>query len=147
MAVPRAVEILRPQAVGVLAGEQRAGARAPQLREPLLSGARVHRTRREHGAGRAEQELVRRVVDVGGDRLCQRVLRRSRRREPVRDEQDPRGAHEQRGAGTRLVRRGERGLGQARGGRREVERGRVQPLAGEAPERMEHPRGARVQAA
>ena len=76
-----------------------------------------------------------RVLDVGGDRARERVRGRGRRREAVRHEQDPARARQQRRAGTGLVGRRQRGLVEAAGDGRDVDRRDVQAGLGEAGER------------
>ena len=55
--------------------------------------------RRQHGARRAVEQLVRRVARVGGHELEEAVVGRGRRREPPRDEGDARLAGHQTGVG------------------------------------------------
>ena len=146
-APPVAIKVLRPAAVRLLAGEQRARAGAPEVGEPLLACARVHRAGREHRARRAEQQFVRRVLHVRGDRLREGVRGHGRRHEAVRYEQDPARTHEQRRARTILVGRRERGLVEAHRDRRAVDGRDVQARLREPSERVEHPCGAGVDAA
>ena len=124
-----AVQVLGPQPVDVLTGEQRTRAGLPQLGEASLAGSLVHRARRQHRSGGAKQKLVRRVLHVRGDRVSDRISGRPRRRQPVRDDQDAARTDEQRTGRSRLVRRTDRGLVQRLRDRRSIERRLPNPAA------------------
>jgi hypothetical protein len=94
---------LCPKTIRLLARDQCASARAPQLGEPFVTRSGVHRAGRDHHAGCAEEQLVGRVLEVGCDRLRDGVRYRRRRREAMRNEQDPGRSDEQRRARVGLV--------------------------------------------
>ena len=105
-AVGRAEAVRRP-AVEVLLPEIAAPLRQQESRRllPGLAPARVagpvgHHLRGDHRSRRSPHELPERIRDVRPHRLEQRLLLPARGCERVRDEQDPRLAHQQRGSGS-----------------------------------------------
>ncbi len=140
------IQVLGPEPIGLLAREQRARAVAPQLGEALLARAGVHGARRQHRAGRAQEQLVGGVRRVCGDHAGQRIGRRGRRRESMRDEQDAARADEQRRAGTFLIGRRQSGLMETIDDRWAVQRGAVKAGIRDTAQPVQHAGGAEIQA-